>query len=65
MDRYFNRLTRTRVLYREVKLTGRTGKIERSADALQVGQTCTFQKYQKNPFQRRIIFSIHVSSQEE
>jgi hypothetical protein len=25
-----------RVLYREVKLTGKTGKIERSADALQM-----------------------------
>jgi len=39
MDRFTNRLTRMRVLYREVKLTGSTGKIERSADALQVDKT--------------------------
>ncbi len=32
------RLTRMRVLYREIKLTGPPGKIERSADALQVGR---------------------------
>jgi len=39
MDRFDNRLTRTRVLYRKVKLTGSAGKIEGSADALQVDQT--------------------------
>ncbi len=44
MDRYNYRLTRMRVLYRKVKLTGSTGKIERSADALRVNKTCTFHK---------------------
>jgi len=36
MDLPYWQVDEVRVLYREVKLTGTTGKIERSADALQI-----------------------------
>lgn len=42
MDRMHIRLTRMRVLCRGAELTGKPGKIERSADALLAEQACTF-----------------------
>ncbi len=44
MDQMEIWLTRMRVLCRGAELTGQTGKIERSADALQAGPACTFPK---------------------
>jgi hypothetical protein len=47
-----------RVLYREVKLTGKTGKIERSADALQDNILLFPTSRQPLPFERRQMVSV-------
>ena len=59
------RLTRMRVLHCEVELTGKTGKIERSADALQVISNLSFPKTQ-NPFPEEIFnLPIFIFDQQE